>query len=83
MTLDPVLCADGCGRPADRERPYGMDRDGDEIVELVCERCASPADRAAAEWRAWTAAFAEGWDARAKLSLRSQLAYWLQRRRKR
>jgi len=36
MSLDPVLCADGCGRPADRERPYGMDRDGDEIVELVC-----------------------------------------------
>ena len=39
MSLDPVLCADGCGRPADRERPYGMDRDGDEIVELVCGRC--------------------------------------------
>ena len=41
MSLDPVLCADGCGRPADRERPYGMDRDGDEIVELVCRELES------------------------------------------
>lgn len=36
MSLDPALCADGCGRPADRERPMGVTRDGDLIVELVC-----------------------------------------------
>lgn len=39
MTLDPVYCADGCGRLAETERPYGMDRDSEEIVELVCARC--------------------------------------------
>ena len=25
MSLDPVLCADGCGRPADRERQMSRD----------------------------------------------------------
>lgn len=41
--LDPAYCADGCGRLADRERPYGMFAAGDLIdmepviaVELVC-----------------------------------------------
>lgn len=34
MNLDPALCADGCGTPATRERPY-TDNTG---TELVCER---------------------------------------------
>lgn len=43
MTLDPVYCADGCGRLAERERPMGFWPagdliDGEEVVsvELVC-----------------------------------------------
>lgn len=46
MTLDPVYCADGCGRLAETERPLGMFPagdliDGEEVVsvELVCARC--------------------------------------------
>lgn len=31
-SLDPALCADGCGRPADRERQMS-----DGHTELVCE----------------------------------------------
>lgn len=31
MSLDPALCADGCGRPADRERRA--------TGELVCSDC--------------------------------------------
>lgn len=45
MSLDPAYCADGCGRLADRERPYavsgpakveGHAEDGWIYVELVC-----------------------------------------------
>lgn len=43
MTLDPVYCADGCGRLAETERPLGMFPagdliDGEEVhsYELVC-----------------------------------------------
>lgn len=39
-TLDPAYCADGCGRLAETERPQGVSRDGEVIVELVCRRCA-------------------------------------------
>lgn len=31
MNLDPALCADGCGTPATRERPY-TDSTGTELV---------------------------------------------------
>lgn len=45
MTLDPVYCADGCGRLAERERPmgasgpaevHGHTEDGWLYFELVC-----------------------------------------------
>lgn len=39
-SLDPAYCADGCGRLAETERPQGVSRDGEVIVELVCRRCA-------------------------------------------
>lgn len=39
MSLDPALCADGCGNPAVRERlSYEEDDFGIRVVtELVCE----------------------------------------------
>ena len=40
-TLDPDYCADGCGRLAETERPMGVTKDGDLIVELVCLACYS------------------------------------------
>jgi hypothetical protein len=49
VTLDPVYCADGCGRLAETERPaavsgpgevYGHTEDGWIHTELVCRRCA-------------------------------------------
>jgi hypothetical protein len=43
MSLDPVYCADGCGRLAERQRPMGMWPQGDLVAgeevhsyELVC-----------------------------------------------
>jgi hypothetical protein len=39
VSLDPAVCADGCGRLATHERPMGVTRDGDLTVELVCASC--------------------------------------------
>ena len=34
---DDTYCADGCRRPATRERLAGLTSGGEEVVELVCD----------------------------------------------
>jgi hypothetical protein len=37
MSNDETYCVIvGCRQPATHERPHGITRDGDEIVDLVC-----------------------------------------------
>ena len=39
-TLDPALCADGCGRLAETERPAADFTEGGEFrIELICRPC--------------------------------------------